>query len=268
MRNILADIVRQKKDEVQFRKSKLPLSALERTIELCDRPSFEKVLRGSYNNGVPKKTFVLEVKPASPSCGALREGLHEVNNLNGILSCYHEYASALSVLTDTTFFQGSFELLTSVVHNTTLPVLCKDFILDPYQVFEAYHAGASAVLLIAKILMEDELTQFFKLIKSLGMTPVVEIQNEDELHRALLMDPSIILINNRNLESLAVSLDTTLDLAPHIPDGIICISASGIACREHIDHLSTVCSSFLIGSAFMRVKPKLLPKTLKEMLHP
>ena len=261
MPNILTDIVRQKGQEVSDRKAKLPGSMLERGIEVYRSPSFEEALRKNF------QTYILEIKPASPSGGVFHETLHDVDNLRHLLSCYHEFASALSVLTDTTFFQGSFELLTSVVHNTTLPVLCKDFIFDPYQVYEARKAGASAILLIVKILTDTNLIQLSTLAKSLGMTPVIEIQNQEELNRALIADPTVLLINNRNLDTMAVSLETTLKLAPLIPEGVLRISASGIESREDINRLSAVCSSFLIGSAFMRAQPELLASTLREMLY-
>ena len=233
---------------------------LERAIEIYRHQSFEEALRSN------PRTYVLEIKPASPSGGIFHQGLHEADNLHHLLLCYHEFASALSVLTDTTFFQGSFELLTSVVQSTTLPVLCKDFILDPYQVYETRKAGASAILLIVKILTDKEVILLSTLARSIGMTPVIEIQNKEELQRALIADPTVLLINNRNLDTMAVSLETTLELAPFIPEGILRISASGIENREDIDQLSAVCSSFLIGSAFMRAKPELLASTLREML--
>jgi indole-3-glycerol phosphate synthase len=132
-----------------------------------------------------------------------------------------------------------------------LPTLCKDFVIDPYQCFEARLAGAQAVLLIVKILDDPLLDELYKIIVALGMTAVVEVQSENELSRALALQPQVILINNRNLETFAIDFQTTKTLAPKISKEVITISASGISHARDIEELLPYCSNFLIGSSLM-----------------
>lgn len=234
----LPDIVAQKRAElaacppVVLLPEKLPLAA--KRFELALRDEALKL--------------ITEIKPASPSAGTLKATL----DLPNILESYNRYAAAISVLTDRTFFKGSYELLSEVVRNSPLPVLCKDFILTSGQVYQARLAGAEAVLLMVKILTDAELLMLQTCIQELGMTPVVEIQNEEELDRAMKLNPSVLLINNRNLETFEISLGTTRTLAPRIPKTVITISASGIQNRSEIDALLPYCSRFLIGTALMQ----------------
>jgi indole-3-glycerol phosphate synthase / phosphoribosylanthranilate isomerase len=192
--------------------------------------------------------FVAEIKPSSPSAGVIRSEI----NLPGILENYNKYASAISVLTDAKYFGGSLELLTEVSRNSPRPTLCKDFIIAPRQVRDARRAGAQAVLLIVKILTDEELASLHEAILSFGMTPLVEIQNDLELDRALKVSPQALLINNRNLETFDISFETTKRLVPRIPDGILTISASGIETRADIDELLPCCTKFLIGTSLMK----------------
>lgn len=205
--------------------------------------------------------LILEVKPASPSAGVLAERL----NLPSLMGHYNPSASAISVLTDTRFFQGSFSLLSDVKRQTPHPVLCKDFILDAVQVLDAFWAGADAVLLIAKVLTDQELLHLNQVILGYGMQPVIEIQNEAELARVLPLNPNVLLVNNRNLDTFEMDLETSLRLIPQIPAGIRVISASGIQTRADRDRIRPVCSTFLIGSALMRISLAELPDKLKEL---
>lgn len=215
--------------------------------------AFERTLAGT------SVKVIAEIKPASPSAGVLQKEV----NIHAILKEYHRFASALSVLTDEKFFHGSLNLLNDVVRNTKLPVLRKDFVLDPLQVYEARLAGAEAVLLIAKILTDAELATLSGLTRQLGMSAVIEVQTQAELERALRLRPRVVLINNRNLDTFEISFETTRHLAPLIPKDTITISASGIQSRSDIEELLPFCTRFLVGTALMQTTT--LSQTLEEL---
>lgn len=255
MPTVLHDIVAHKRIEVAERQEKLPFARLESQIKPAQAGVFEAALRQNPPG------FILEVKPASPSAGVLAEAFE----MQPLLQVYNTSAQALSVLTDTKYFQGSLSLLEAVVAETPHPVLCKDFILTAYQVLEARKAGASAVLLIVKILEDTPLAELFTKIQDLGMTPVVEVQNEAELERALALSPPVLLINNRNLDTFEISFETTRTLSKRIPPGVLKISASGIENRADIDALFPDADAFLIGSALMRTPLAQLPGKLGEL---
>jgi indole-3-glycerol phosphate synthase len=169
-------------------------------------------------------------------------------------------------LTDEAYFGGSLALLAQVTQAVSTPVLRKDFILDPYQVAEARLAGADAVLLIVKSLSDSQLKELTAAVRHWGMTPLIEIQDAPELERALAMDPSILLINNRDLQTLQMDMTTTSRLGPLIPPGVIRLSASGVESRADIDRLKPYCDGFLIGSLLMRQPtPAHLEKVLQEL---
>jgi indole-3-glycerol phosphate synthase len=241
MRATLAEIVSHKKTEIAKSKE---LAAIEgKNEQVCTADGrFKGALAGEAVN------LICEIKPKSPSAGVLKEGLQ----VDTLVKSFSKYASAISVLTDERFFGGSFDLLHEVRKITQLPILCKDFILDPYQCLEARRAGADAVLLIAKILESNQLSRLYSQITDLGMVPVVEIQNEAELEKAKSVNAAVILINNRNLDDFAIDLTTTLRLAPKLPGGSVGISASGIESRSDIDSLLGVCCNFLIGTVLMK----------------
>ncbi len=237
---ILAEIVANKKLELAARKLKVELAELQSGVTSGDG-SFETVLRGSNLN------LICELKPKSPSAGVLQAS----PDTGRILAHYNQYAAAISVLTDEKYFGGSLQLLSDVSSQSKRPTLCKDFIVDPYQCFEARRAGAQAALLIVKILNDELLAELHQTIVNLNMTAVVEVQSETELARALKLSPRVILINNRNLESFEISFQTTVNLAPLIPDSIIKISASGVSEKSDIEQLIPYCTNFLIGSSLM-----------------
>jgi indole-3-glycerol phosphate synthase len=238
--NVLAEIVAHKLKELVERKAICPENHLAKQI-LCGNGRFEQALAG---DGIK---LICEIKPSSPSAGVLRKSV----NIDEILKVYDKYACAISCLTDKKYFGGSLELLSTVVQKSKCPVLCKDFVVDAYQVYEARTAGADAVLLIVKILTDEQLQKLYRLIGDLGMTAVVEIQNERELERAMSLTPLVLLINNRNLDTLQIDLETTKQLAPKIPKEVIIVSASGIECRNDIDKLLPFAQRFLIGSVLM-----------------
>jgi indole-3-glycerol phosphate synthase len=261
---ILDEIVAHKRVEVVERQKRIPLSQMRQNAVVLSSPCFEEALR------TPNRIhLILEIKPSSPSAGVLKSDI----DLKGILEAYNIYASGISVLTDEKYFNGSLERLTQVTQQSPHPVLCKDFIIDLYQIYEARVAGASAVLLIVKILTDSELKTFYDLTRQLGMTPVVEIQNEDELNRALAVNADVLLINNRNLSTFEISLNTTHELANLLRQKFsetafqqkIIISASGMEQRNDIDFLLPSAHCFLIGSALMKLPLSELPQRLAEL---
>jgi len=237
----LREIVANKVSELEARKNAAPFRTLEARVKASQR-RLEKALSG---DGVK---VIAEIKLASPSTGELRGDL----DLEGVLSAYNRYAAGISVLGDRKFFKGGLELVESVVKKTELPVLCKDFIIDVYQIYEARALGADAALLIVKILDEKRLRELFFAAQELGMTAVVEVQNESEIAIASKLSGGLLLINNRDLETFEIDLATTERLAPLAASHALVVSASGINSRKDIDSLLPVCSRFLIGSALMR----------------
>lgn len=256
-RRVLDEIAAHKRVEVEARKQARPL---ETFIQNC-KPAAGGLLENAFQKSSSGTKLMLEIKPSSPSAGMLAAQL----DLDAVLEAYNQHAVAISVLTDEKYFGGSLDLLSEVVRKTPHPALRKDFILDAYQVHEAREASASAVLLIVKMLDDAQLKELTLLIRELGMTPLIEIQDSEELQRALKVKPTILLINNRDLQSLAVDLETTPRLSAEIPAGIIRVSASGIESRADIERLQPYCDGFLIGSVLMKQPPDQLDTKLREL---
>jgi indole-3-glycerol phosphate synthase len=238
----LDEIVDNSYREVAERKQKVTLATLERKATRTTG----KFLAAISDRA--KISLIAEIKPKSPSAGVLQTNF----SLDSVLDAYNKHASAISVLTDEKYFGGSLDLLRETSRNSQLPTLCKDFILDTYQCFEARTYGADAVLLIVKILAPSQLANLYETIESLGMTPIVEVQTEKEMDLALALKPSVVLINNRNLNTFETDLKTTGRLSIYVPSDTILISASGIESRADIELLSRYVSTFLIGSSLMR----------------
>ena len=243
---ILDDIHTHKLREVAASKKRVPLERLKADYEKSPgtRP-FGTALKSDANICV-----IAEVKKASPSLGVIRQDFHPIE----IARIYETAgASAISVLTDEKFFQGSLSYLTAVKKNVRLPVLRKDFIIDPYQIYEARSAGADAILLIAALLSKEEMQDFLCLARELGMECLVEVHSEAELRKALQTDADIIGINNRNLATFATTMETTFQLRPMIPVGKIVVSESGIKSREDITKLiEHGVNAVLIGETLMK----------------
>jgi indole-3-glycerol phosphate synthase/phosphoribosylanthranilate isomerase len=239
--SLLARILEQKRVDVARRKAALPLSRLQWRVTPTTR-RFAAVLRR------PGPRFILECKHASPSQGLLRADFDPV----AIAGAYADVADAISVLTDTAFFQGSLAHLAAVRARVDQPILCKDFVLEPYQVLEARAAGADAVLLMLSVLDDAAWRECADAASALGMDVLTEVHDEAELDRALALGAVTIGINNRNLDSLRVDLATTARLAPRIPRerGIVC--ESGIAGRADIGPLAGSVDAFLVGSRLMQ----------------
>ncbi len=206
-RNILDKIVIQKQKEVAAMKAKLPLENLKTRVEFA--PSVKGFLNNLRLNHV-KPSIIAEVKKASPSKGVIRANFDPVE----IAQAYQRGgASCISVLTDNKFFQGSFGNLRLVRKSVNLPLLCKEFIIDPYQIYLARVNGADAVLLIAAILSDEKLQYFLQIVQNLGMTALVEVHTVLQLHRVLaLSNVQLVGINNRNLKDFTVDLNTTKSL--------------------------------------------------------
>ena len=206
-KNILEKIVWHKEKEVDKMRASLPLLELRKQVQDTTSPlNFLKALTESQN----KPALIAEVKKASPSKGVIREDFEPV----AIAQAYQQGGAAcLSVLTDQKFFQGSFENLAKVRQAVNLPLLCKEFIIYPYQIYLARLKGADAVLLIAAILTDQDLQYFVKIIKGLGMTALIEVHTLAELDRVIDIEGvNLIGINNRNLEDFSVDLETTCHL--------------------------------------------------------
>lgn len=223
---ILDKILTHKVDEVASRKQRLPLTQVRSDAEAQSAPpNFVAALRRDT------VALIAEVKKASPSKGVLIEDfdplqLAQVYADNG--------AAAISVLTDETFFQGHLDFLREINQHLTVPTLRKDFVIDAYQVYEARAAGAAAVLLIVAALSDSQLADFHSLIIELGMTALVEIHNEAELERALRLNPALLGINNRDLKTFNVDLETTARIAAQVPDSVTLIAESGMKTTDDI----------------------------------
>lgn len=260
-KNVLDGIMAYKREEVALRKQAFPLKDWMETVNPCPPRQLEAAFRRTDRN----VRLMLEIKPASPSEGVMASTL----DLDAIVEAYQRYGVAISVLTDKRFFGGSLELLASVTEKAACPVLCKEFIFDPYQIYEARRAGAAAILLIVKALEDAQLSELSETAISLGMTPLVEVQDQAETARALSFQPrpGILLINNRNLQTLEMDLSTTPRLSSLIPSDVLRVSASGVKTVADIARLKPDCDGFLIGSALMRRPVEELAATLAEWHH-
>lgn len=240
----LEQIVNSTRKSLAQHKEQTPLSNLERAIAHQAPPrDFAGALRG---DGV---RLIAEIKRASPSKGLLCPGLAA----SSLAHVYNESgAAAISVLTESEYFLGSFTDLEAVRTVVDLPLLCKDFVLDSYQIYQARAHGADAVLLIAAILSQHELKALLETVQSLEMSALVEVHNRDELMKALKVSPGIIGINNRNLKDFSVNLETTLKLRPLIPAGVLVVSESGIHTHGDVIKLQQVgVNAILVGEALV-----------------
>jgi len=253
--HILEEIVWYKEEEVAKMRDRLPLLRLRQQITKIDPPhNFLAALQ----NGKTNPALIAEVKKASPSKGVIREDFDPV----AIAKSYEAGgASCLSVLTDRKFFQGSFENLSLVRQAVELPLLCKEFIIYPYQIYLARSHGADAILLITAILSDQDLKYFIKIVKSLGMTPLIEVHTLEELDRVLAIDNvDLIGINNRNLEDFSVNLQTTQDIIlarKEIIDQrkITIVSESGLHETQDIKFVQQAgAKAVLIGESLVKQK--------------
>jgi indole-3-glycerol phosphate synthase / phosphoribosylanthranilate isomerase len=237
----LERILAAKRAAVERRKHQRPLERWLGTLVPARRSLSEALLRRGCG-------FILECKKRSPSQGLLRQDFDPAD----LALRYAPVADAVSVLTDEPYFGGDLENLARVRDAVDLPLLCKDFVVDPYQVYEARRHGADAVLLMLSVLDDAALARCFEVVEALGMEALFEVHDEPELDRALALSPKLVGINNRDLKTLAVSLEVTERLAPLVPAGIVRISESGIEERRDVLRLRPLVDGFLVGSSLMR----------------
>ncbi|MFZ2236182.1 MAG: indole-3-glycerol phosphate synthase TrpC [Dokdonella sp.] len=249
MSDILQKILARKAEEVAERTASVPLSDL--LAQIADLPptrGFAAALESTIGKG--RAAVIAEVKKASPSQGVIRADFDPA----AIARSYESGgASCLSVLTDADFFQGSEAFLQQARAACALPVLRKDFTIDPYQVYEARAIGADAILLIVAALDDAKLLEMALIAAELDLDVLIEVHDEEELERALEIPAPLIGINNRNLRTFEVSLETTLRMLDHVPRDRLLVTESGIHARADVERMRRAgVNAFLVGEAFMR----------------
>ena len=243
--NVLDRILDDTRSEVERRRREVPLSNLEQAVAARgdERPFSEALTR-------PGVSIIAEHKRRSPSAGLIREGATVAD-----VVCAYERggAAALSILTEPHHFGGSLDDLRDARATTNLPILRKDFVVDPYQLYEAAAAGADAVLLIVAALERLDLARLYEEARAIDLDVLVEVHDEDELETALEIDADVIGINNRDLHDFSVDLERTYELLSDVPAGKTVVSESGIETREQVEDLERVgVDAVLIGEMLMR----------------
>lgn len=262
MKNILEEIYQHKLVEVRQRKKELSVQ------EICARTKCQESKPKDFFSALKNKDekgeigLICEIKKASPAHGIIREDFDHLQ----IAKIYAESgATCLSILTDEKYFQGANRYLQEVRAITDLPILRKDFIVDTYQIYEAKMLGADCILLIVAMLADEKLIELEKCAFDAGLSVLIEVHNEEELQRASKLKSKLIGINNRNLKTLKVDLQTSLNLCNQVPSDYVLISESGIKDRLDVELLQQAgINCFLIGEHFMRQKN--IAKALKEIL--
>ena len=257
--NVLKNIVARKIERVDDAQCRLTLAEIKKRLADLERP---RDFREAVKRGPGPIKLIAEIKRASPSKGLIRSNFDPLQ----IASIYEANpVSAISVLTEEDFFQGHLSYLRRVRQVTSKPLLRKDFIIDEYQLYESRLYGADAVLLIAAILDKRRAGEYLQLASELGLSVLFEVHNDADLEKAFYVDADIIGINNRDLNTLAIDLTTTLRLKSVIPSGKIIVSESGIRTRQDVVTLQdNGIDAMLIGTAFMEASD--IGKKIEEML--
>ena len=248
---VLEKIIRRKREEVSERRGRVGLAELETMAAAADPVrGFARRLQEQARNKQP--AVIAEIKKASPSKGVLREDFVPAD----IAKSYEAGgATCLSVLTDIDFFQGGDDYLKQARSACKLPVIRKDFMVDPYQIIESRALGADCVLLIVAALEDGQMAELADVAKSQNLDILVEVHDGAELERALRLDTPLLGINNRNLHTFELSLETTLDLLPRIPRDRLAVTESGILHRADVELMEiNQVYAFLVGEAFMRAE--------------
>ncbi len=247
--DILIKILNRKREEINERSAKVSIEELKQQCKSADAVrGFIRSIENKINNNQP--AVIAEIKKASPSKGLLRENFEPAE----IARSYAGHGAAcLSILTDKDYFQGAEDYLKQARAACDLAVIRKDFIIDPYQVYEARAIDADCILLIVAALDDSQLQLLFDLAHELKMDVLMEVHDEQEMQRALKTGASLIGINNRNLRTFETSLDTTLSMLNMVNENHILVTESGIHCREDVQlMLDNKVNVFLVGEAFMR----------------
>lgn len=249
--DILKKILNRKAEEVASRKQRTPISTLQEIASCIEAPrGFAQALQNKAQSKKP--AIIAEIKKASPSKGVIRENF---NPLEIAQDYSMSGATCLSILTDKDFFQGSEAYLQKAREHCPLPVLRKDFMIDPYQITESRALGADCILLIVAALEDAQMHELANLAAEQGMDVLIEVHDARELERALTIDTKLMGINNRNLRTFETSLQTTLDLKKAIPDDRLVITESGIHTEEDVQlMLDNEIYTFLVGEAFMKTE--------------
>lgn len=247
--DILSTIVARKREEVADRSKAVSIGELQSAVASAGATrGFASALTSRASKAQP--AVIAEIKKASPSKGVIREQFDPP----AIAESYERSGAAcLSVLTDVDFFQGSDDYLRAARAAVSVPVIRKDFIVDPYQVYESRVIGADCILLIAAVLDVAEMHDLYELATSLSMDVLVEVHNKAELDKTLTLEPSLVGVNNRNLRTFDVDLSATIDLLAYMPDSVTVVTESGIGSRQDVERmLDNGVYGFLVGEAFMR----------------
>ncbi len=245
--NVLDEIVAHKRLEVAAAKQLRPAAELE--ARLVDAPAVRD-FRAALQSAAPRLGLIAEIKKASPSAGLIRANFDPVE----IARIYEQHgANCLSVLTDEKYFQGHLDFLVAVRGAVSLPVLRKDFIIDPYQVLEARVAGADCILLIAECLNDCQMRDLYFYASDLGLETLIEIHEEENLDRVLKLEPGLLGINNRDLKKMVTDLDHTVRLSSRIPAGCLLVSESGIKTHADVVKLQQAgAAAMLVGESLMK----------------
>ncbi|MDN7126717.1 bifunctional indole-3-glycerol-phosphate synthase TrpC/phosphoribosylanthranilate isomerase TrpF [Pseudidiomarina sp. 1ASP75-5] len=235
---ILQSIVNTRRQRLVELAREYPVDALKQDLKLSQR-SLAKAL------ATPASSFILECKKASPSKGMIRDDFHPVR----IAQTYSRYAAAISVLTEPDYFQGDFAYLAAVSSAVDLPILCKDFIVDPLQVLLARHFGADAILLMLSILSDEDYRELAQLAADYNLDVLTEVSTEEEMLRAKALGANIIGINNRNLHDLSIDPKRSQELSKLAPAGVLLVAESGYSEHQHVRETAPFVDGFLVGSA-------------------
>lgn len=254
---ILDDIVEKRKEQLQREKENFPLEDMKE-MALNSKNQNRGFKKAMQKEGL---SVIAEVKKASPSKGVIAEDFRPVETA---LAYEKAGAAAISCLTEEHYFKGGSKYFADIRAKVDLPMLRKDFIIDAYQIYEAKVLGADAVLLIAAILSEEKMKEFYQLAKSLDLDCLAEVHNEEELEKTIRCNCDMIGINNRNLKTFEVDLNTTSKLASKIPYEAVLVSESGMLTKEDLLHVKRQgADGALIGEAFMRADD--IQTTMEEL---
>ena len=250
MNELLKEICQKKKDELEITKSKCSFKTLEKLLPKKNNRGFKKILSDSQKN--KKINIIAEIKKASPSAGEI---IREYFPEEIAIQYEKSGAGAISILTESSFFKGNIDHLSSISQKTNIPLLRKDFIIDEYQILESKIYKADAILLIASILNDKQIIKFIKIADEIGLDCIIETHSESELKRVIKIDYPIIGINNRNLNNLSVNTENALKLVKNIPNDFIIVGESGITKFHDIKlYNNSGIYNFLIGESILTSK--------------